>query len=95
MAKGYVKGKIVYKLEDRLYKIRMSMFSDEDVSMFNEVIPLAQNLIYTSLADDVIITNEMDHNLCRWMYVRFQTIPPTLMFDITLSEYMVDDGKDY
>lgn len=95
MAKGYVKGKIVYKLEDRLYKIRMSMFSDEDVSMFNEVIPLAQNLIYTSLADDVIITNEMDHNLCRWMYVRFQTIPPTLMFDITLGEYMVDDGKDY
>ena len=95
MAKGYVKGKIVYKLEDRLYKIRMSMFSDEDVSMFNEVIPLAQNLIYTSLADDVIITNEMDHNLCKWMYVRFQTIPPTLMFDITLSEYMVDDGKDY
>jgi hypothetical protein len=29
------------------------------------------------------------------MYVRFQTVPPTLMFDITLGEYMVDDGKDY
>jgi hypothetical protein len=95
MARGYVKGTLIHKLEDRLYKVRMSVFSDEETSLFKEVLPLVQNLIYTSLADDVIITNEMDHNLVRWMYVRFQTIPPTLIFDLALGEHMVDDGKNY